>query len=144
KYDPENGQLAPAFHVIADHIRSLSFAIADGVQPSNTAQGYVLRKILRRAVRYGRMLGVQRPFLADILPRLVQSMGDDFPELKASQLRIAEILTLEEESFIRTLVRGGELLNSIIGTSKKASQKISGEDAFKLKDTYGFPLEEIL
>ncbi len=144
KYDPENGLLAPAFHVIADHIRSLSFAIADGVQPSNTAQGYVLRKILRRAVRYGRMLGVQRPFLADILPRLVQSMGDDFPELKASQLRIAEILTLEEESFIRTLVRGGELLNSVIGASKKASQKISGEDAFKLKDTYGFPLEEIL
>jgi alanyl-tRNA synthetase len=143
KYD-QDGQLAPAFHVIADHIRSLSFAIADGVQPSNTAQGYVLRKILRRAVRYGRMLGVQRPFLADILPRLVQSMGDDFPELKASELRIAEILTLEEESFIRTLVRGGELLNTVIGAAKKSSKEISGQDAFKLKDTYGFPLEEIL
>ncbi len=144
KYDPENVELAPAFHVIADHIRSLSFAIADGVQPSNTDRGYVLRKILRRAVRYGRMIGLQRPFLADILPRLVETMGEDFPELKTSQTRIAEILALEEESFIRTLVRGGNILHSIIDASKKTSQKISGDDAFKLKDTYGFPLEEIL
>jgi len=144
KYDPENHALAPAFHVIADHIRSLSFAIADGVQPSNTDRGYVLRKILRRAVRYGRMIGLQRPFLADILPRLVDSMGSDFPELKTAQTRIAEILALEEESFIRTLVRGGNILNSIIDSSRKSSQKISGDDAFKLKDTYGFPLEEIL
>jgi alanyl-tRNA synthetase len=144
KYDPENGELAPAFHVIADHIRSLSFAIADGVQPSNTDRGYVLRKILRRAVRYGRMLGLQRPFLADILPRLIASMGEDFPELKTARERIAEILTLEEEAFIRTLVRGGNILNSIIDVSRKTSQKITGDDAFKLKDTYGFPLEEIL
>ena len=144
KYDPENTELAPAFHVIADHIRSLSFAIADGVQPSNTDRGYVLRKILRRAVRYGRIIGLQRPFLADILPRLVETMGDDFPELKTSQTRIAEIVTSEEEAFIRTLVRGGNILNSVIDASKKQSQKISGADAFKLKDTYGFPLEEIL
>lgn len=144
KYDSENQELAPAFHVIADHIRSLSFAIADGVQPSNTDRGYVLRKILRRAVRYGRMIGLQRPFLADILPRLIQSMGDDFPELKSAKDRIAEILTQEEESFIRTLIRGGNLLNSIVDQSKKSHQKISGDDAFKLKDTYGFPLEEIL
>lgn len=144
KYDPENGKTAPAFHVIADHIRSLSFAIADGVQPSNTDRGYVLRKILRRAVRYGRQIGLQRPFLADILPRLIESMGDDFPELKASNTRIAEIITLEEEAFIRTLLRGGNILNSVIDASRKLKQKISGEDAFKLKDTYGFPLEEIL
>lgn len=143
KYDPENTQSSPAFHVIADHIRSLSFAIADGVQPSNTDRGYVLRKILRRAVRYGRTLGLQRPFLADILPRLVESMGEDFPELKTARDRIAEILTLEEEAFIRTLVRGGNILNSVIDASKKTTQKISGDDAFKLKDTYGFPLEEI-
>ncbi len=144
KYDPENSQMAPAFHVIADHIRSLSFAIADGVQPSNTDRGYVLRKILRRAVRYGRMLGLQRPFLADVFPRLLSSMGEDFPELKASQSRIAEILTIEEESFLRTLHRGGLLLSQVIERSQAASKKISGEDAFKLKDTYGFPLEEIL
>ncbi len=142
RYDEKNLSSAPAFHVIADHIRSLSFAIADGVQPSNTDRGYVLRKILRRAVRYGRMLELNRPFLADVLPRLVSSMGDDFPELKASQTRIAEILTLEEEAFLRTLQRGGQLLGQVIEESR-SSKKISGDDAFKLKDTYGFPLEEI-
>jgi len=143
-YDPMNAALAPAFHVIADHIRSLSFAIADGVQPSNTDRGYVLRKILRRAVRYGRMLGLQKPFLADVFPRLVDAMGADFPELRTATGRITEILTLEEEAFIRTLTRGGQLLGQVIERSHKTAQKINGEDAFKLKDTYGFPLEEIL
>lgn len=144
KYDPKNEKLAPAFHVIADHIRALAFSIADGVQPSNTDRGYVLRKILRRAVRYGKMLDFQRPFLADILPRLSESMGEDFPEIKTSENYIAEILTLEEEAFIRTLQRGGNILNQVIDSSRKGSKKISGEDAFKLKDTYGFPLEEII
>lgn len=143
QYDPKDSHLAPAFHVIADHIRSLSFAIADGVQPSNTDRGYVLRKIVRRAVRYGRMLGLQGPFLALVLPRLVACMGDDFPELKASANRIAEILTSEEEAFIRTLQRGGNILQQVIANSQGTSRTISGEDAFKLKDTYGFPLEEI-
>ncbi len=131
------------FHVIADHIRSLSFAIADGVQPSNTDRGYVLRKILRRAVRYGRMLGLQKPFLAGVLPRLVALMGDDFPELRVAEGRIGEILTLEEEAFLRTLTRGGQLLGQVIERSQ-SGKKISGDDAFKLKDTYGFPLEEVL
>jgi len=144
RYDPENLTLAPAFHVIADHIRSLSFSMADGVQPSNTDRGYILRKLLRRAVRYGRMLGLQKPFLADVLPRLVSCMGEDYPELKSSQDRIATMITLEEEAFIRTLQRGGNILNQVIDLSRKTSQKISGEDAFKLKDTYGFPVEEIL
>ncbi|HSX11158.1 MAG TPA: alanine--tRNA ligase [Chlamydiales bacterium] len=143
-YDPTDAVLAPAFHVISDHIRSLSFAIADGVQPSNTDRGYVLRKILRRAVRYGRMLGLQKPFLAGVLPRLVATMGEDFPELKTARDRISEILTLEEEGFIRTLTRGGQLLGQVIERSHKTAKKISGEDAFKLKDTYGFPLEEVL
>ncbi len=142
-YDPQNQSTAPAFHVIADHIRSLSFAIADGVQPSNTDRGYVLRKILRRAVRYGRTLGLQQPFLSRVLPRLVETMGEDFPELKTAQSRIEEILTQEEESFLRTLLRGGQLLSQVIDRSRKA-KTISGEDAFKLKDTYGFPLEEIV
>ena len=136
------GEKAPPFHVIADHIRSLSFAVADGAQPSNTDRGYVLRKILRRAVRYGRLLGIQRPFLADLLPRLVDLMGEDFPELPAAQQRIAEVLTLEEESFSRTLQRGGNLMNQVIESSRK-KKMISGEDAFKLKDTYGFPVEEV-
>jgi alanyl-tRNA synthetase len=142
KYDEQNRLQAPAFYVIADHIRSLSFAIADGAQPSNTDRGYVLRKLLRRAVRYGRTLGLQRPFLANVLPRLVSVMGEDFPELTQSQSRIAEILTLEEESFWRTLQRGGELLGQVIERSRM-DKKIAGDDAFKLKDTYGFPVEEI-
>ncbi len=145
KYNPADQQLAPAFHVIADHIRSLSFAMADGAQPSNVERGYILRKLLRRAVRYGRMLGMQDPFLAKVLPRLIETMGPDYPELVASQARIAEVITLEEEAFIRTLKRGGNILNSIIDQAHKNPQKqITGADAFKLKDTYGFPIEEIV
>lgn len=144
-YDAKDLITAPAFHVIADHIRSLSFAIADGAQPSNIERGYVLRKILRRAVRYGKNLGMQEPFLAKVLPRLVDIMGADYPELVSSQNRIAEILTLEEEAFFRTLKRGGSILNQVVEKAQKSPLKqITGEEAFKLKDTYGFPLEEIL
>lgn len=143
-YRQEDQKQGSAFRVIADHLRCLAFAIADGVQPSNVDRGYVLRKVLRRAVRYGRQLGLEEPFLAKLLPELVKLMGQDYPELKAAQARIAEILTIEEESFIRTLKRGGNLLNSIIDKALTGGKKISGDDAFKLKDTYGFPLEEIL
>ncbi len=144
-YIPQDMQSAPAFHVIADHLRSLSFAIADGAQPSNVERGYVLRKLLRRAVRYGKILGLNDPFLAQILPALVEAMGEDYHELVTAEHRIAEILTLEEEQFNRTLKRGGNILNGVIEKSlKNPLKEISGEDAFKLKDTYGFPLEEIL
>ena len=139
-----NDEKAPAFRVIADHLRCLSFAIADGVQPSNVDRGYVLRKILRRAVRYGRMLGLDEPFLAKILPRLVELMGPDYKELEKSQQRIAEILTNEEEAFLRTMHRGGNMLNQIIEHAQRHGKTISGDEAFKLKDTYGFPIEEIL
>lgn len=144
-YDASHPTLAPAFHVIADHIRSLAFAIADGAQPSNVERGYVLRKLLRRAVRYGRMLGMEEPFLAQVLPRLIEMMGPDYHELVTGKERIAEILTLEEESFLRTLKRGGNILSSVIEKAQKNPYKqISGEEAFKLKDTYGLPLEEVL
>ncbi|MGE5195702.1 MAG: alanine--tRNA ligase, partial [Anaerolineae bacterium] len=136
---------AAAFHVIADHIRSLSFAIADGAQPSNIERGYVLRKLIRRAVRYGRSLKMNDPFLAHLLPRLVYLMGGSYPELIASKERIAEILTIEEEGFIRTLKRGGNILSSVIEKAlTNPLKQIEGEEAFKLKDTYGFPIEEIL
>jgi alanyl-tRNA synthetase len=142
-YQPNGEGINAAFRVIADHLRCLSFAIADGVQPSNVDRGYVLRKVLRRAVRYGRMLGMDEPFLAKVFPSLLSSMGADYPELRASQHRIAEIITVEEEAFIRTLHRGGNILNTIIEKAKAHNRVISGDDAFKLKDTYGFPLEEI-
>lgn len=140
----ENNDKAPAFKVIADHLRCLAFAISDGVQPSNVDRGYVLRKVLRRAVRYGRTLGMEEPFLGKVLPKLVELMGDDYPELVKNEERIIEILTVEEEAFNRTLKRGGNILNQIIDEAQKEKRKISGEEAFKLKDTYGFPLEEIL
>ncbi|MCH9614829.1 MAG: Alanine--tRNA ligase [Chlamydiia bacterium] len=131
----------PAFHVIADHMRTLAFAIADGATPSNVDRGYVLRKLLRRAVRYGKLLGLNNPFLAKLLPRLISEMGETYHELSDSKARIEELVTLEEESFFRTLKRGGNLLNQVI---ENTSHEITGDDAFKLKDTYGFPLEEIL
>lgn len=140
KYDLER-ESAPAFHVIADHIRSLSFAIADGAQPSNMERGYILRKILRRAARHGKMIGLNKPFLAKIASRLVKEMGEDFPELKSSEALIGEVLTIEEESFLKTLQRGDNLLSRIL---KRSKTKILGDDAFLLKDTYGFPIEEIL
>lgn len=143
-YDPGDLHTSAAFRVIADHLRSLSFAIADGAQPSNVERGYVLRKVLRRAVRYGRSLGLERPFLAQVLPRLVDHMGEHYPELKKGEKRIAEILTGEEEAFIRTLNRGGSLLNQIIERGRDQGNCMSGQDAFKMKDTYGFPIEEIL
>ena len=129
----------PPFHVIADHLRMLSFTIADGAVPSNLDRGYVMRKVLRRAVRYGKRLGFDAPFLAKLFPTLLASMSD-YSELATSQSKICEVLTLEEEQFFRTLKRGGNILTNILETSKH----ISGEDAFKLKDTYGFPIEEIL
>jgi alanyl-tRNA synthetase len=143
KYHGSDTGSDPAFKVVADHLRCLAFAIADGVQPSNVDRGYVLRKVLRRAVRYGRMLGFEEPFLAKLLPRLLAAMGDDYPELRAAENRLAEVLTQEEEAFIRTLRRGGNLLNVIIDKAEKQQRVITGDDAFKLKDTYGFPLEEI-
>ncbi len=141
-YNPQDEARAAAFRVIADHLRCLAFAISDGAQPSNVERGYVLRKVLRRAVRYGKMLGLEKPFLAKLMPKLVSVMGSDYKELVIAKDKISEILTLEEEAFFRTLRRGGNILNQIIESSKK-SHEISGDDAFKLKDTYGLPIEEV-
>lgn len=141
-YDPDTA-IAPAFRVIADHLRSLSFAIADGAQPSNTDRGYVLRKILRRAVRYGKQLGFDEPFMARLLPDLMNVMADPYIELRQCESRIGEILTQEEEAFFRTLRRGGNMLSRVVDEAKRGSHQITGDDAFLLKDTYGLPLEEI-
>ena len=141
KYDPDNRKQASCFNVIADHLRSLAFAISDGIQPSNIERGYVIRKILRRAVRYGKLLGFNSPFLAKIFPALESLMGHHYVGLIKNRDLIIKTVTKEEEAFFKTLQKGGDLLNKII---KKSDSNISGDDAFRLKDTYGLPIDEIL
>ncbi|HEX3045192.1 MAG TPA: alanine--tRNA ligase [Bacillota bacterium] len=128
--------------VIADHIRTLTFAIADGVLPSNEGRGYVLRRILRRAARFGRTMGMTEPFLYRIVPVLVNAMGDAYPEIIQRQAHCELVLKAEEEGFNRTLDKGIELFENIVGELAISKQKtISGVDAFRLYDTYGFPLD---
>ena len=130
-----------AFRVIADHIRTLSFSIADGILPGNTDRNYVLRRILRRAVRYGRNLGLGQDgtnFLPQLVPVLVDEMAPAFPELKQHQARISETLDTEESSFNRTLDRGIKLFNA---AAEKVSGAIDPQTAFELYDTYGFPTD---
>ena len=130
----------PSYKVIADHIRSISFLIADGVVPSNEGQGYVLRRILRRAIRHGNMLGIKQPFLFKLSNSLVETMKDAYPELEKARETISAITLNEEEKFLDTLERGLSILN-------KSTQNIpsggvlNGDIAFKLYDTYGFPLD---
>ena len=128
-----------AFRVIADHIRTLSFAIADGIQPGNTDRHYVLRRILRRAVRYGRTLGFKEPFFFKLVDVLVRNFGSVFPELRIQEDRIKYVLKSEEESFNRTLDRGLEIFEEVVATLK--DKMFPAGEAFKLYDTYGFPLD---
>ncbi len=131
-----------AFRVIADHIRMLTFAIADGVTPGNEGRGYVLRRLLRRAARFGRQqLGTDRPFIYKLVPTLVDHMGHVFGELKTNPQRVMDLVKDEEASFGRTLDRGIQLFEQAARSARKAGNVISGEDAFKLKDTYGFPFD---
>ncbi|MGA9778046.1 MAG: alanine--tRNA ligase, partial [Verrucomicrobiia bacterium] len=149
-----------AFRVIADHIRTLGFAIADGVQPSNEGRGYVLRRILRRAVRYSRSLGFKGPFFYKLVTVLADTMGDVFPEIRARKKHVQEVIRVEEEMFNKTLDRGIDLFaeearrvstnlvefpvpkgGPIVEITDFGSKVISGEFAFKLYDTYGFPLD---
>jgi len=131
-----------SFRVIADHIRSLVFALSDGAIPSNEGRGYVLRKMLRRAVRHGRKLGLEQPFLTEALDVVTEQMSDFYPELEKSRHHNAAVLQAEEEQFNRTLDFGNVILSEIIETTKKAGKKIiDGSDAFKLYDTYGFPID---
>lgn len=133
----ESLQEAIAFRVIADHVRTLSFSIADGILPGNNGRNYVLRRILRRAVRYGRRLGFTGPFLDGLVDTLVTSFGKVFPELEVRCATIKEVLLREESSFNETLDRGLELFESEV----EAKDEISGDFAFKLYDTFGFPID---
>jgi alanyl-tRNA synthetase len=134
--DTEQEKNDVAFRVIADHIRTLTFAIGDGIQPGNTDRNYVLRRILRRAVRYGRSLGFRAPFFHKLVDVLARTMGDVFPEIRAKQKHIEDVLKLEEETFNKTLDRGIELFNEAA-----AKGNITGAFAFKLYDEQGFPLD---
>lgn len=137
--DP-NGPLKASHNVIADHLRSTSFLIADGVLPSNEGRGYVLRRIMRRAMRHAYMLGVKEPMMYKLLPALQKEMGEAYPELYSAETLITETIRSEEERFLKTLDKGLRLLDDEAG-HLKAGDTFNGETAFKLYDTYGFPLD---
>ena len=137
--DP-NGPLKASHNVIADHLRSICFLIADGVLPSNEGRGYVLRRIMRRAMRHAYMLGVKDPMIYKLLPTLQKEMGEAYPELYTRENLISETIKIEEERFGRTLDKGLKLLDEEISHLGRGD-KLSGETAFKLYDTYGFPLD---
>lgn len=140
KYEKEEDKIS--MRVIADHIRALTFAIADGAVPGNDGRGYVLRRILRRAARYGRKISLKDPFLYRLVDVLVETMGDVFPEIADKKDYVKKVIKAEEESFNATLDRGIELFDEIINKLNNNKIKIiPGEDIFKLYDTYGFPVD---
>jgi len=134
------GEAKFSHRVIADHLRATSFLIADGVLPSNEGRGYVLRRIMRRAMRHAHLIGSKDPLMHRLVPTLVAEMGGAYPELKRAEPLVTETLKLEEIRFRETLVRGLKLLDEATGNLSKGD-KLAGETAFKLYDTYGFPLD---
>ncbi len=131
-----------AFKVIADHTRTVAFAIGDGALPSNEGRGYVLRRLLRRAVRYGKNLGIDRPFMYTLVPVIGEIMNDFYPEVEAKQDFIMRVIKNEEERFHETLQDGLSILSAVISSQQEAGLNIiPGNDAFRLYDTYGFPVE---
>lgn len=128
-----------SLRVITDHIRSTTFMISDGVMPSNEGRGYVLRRLLRRAARHGKLIGINHPFLSEVCDTVIKENENAYPILKEKQAFIKKIIDVEEKSFSKTIDQGIQILNSIIESSN--SKIISGDDAFKLNDTYGFPID---
>jgi alanyl-tRNA synthetase len=131
-----------SLRVIADHGRAVTFLVADGVLPSNEGRGYVLRRLLRRAARHGKLLGLERPFLHDVVGAVVDGMGRAYPEIREQRARIAEVVLAEEERFMATLDRGLALLEGAVTTARReGTRTLPGEVAFRLYDTYGFPID---
>ncbi len=128
-----------SLRVITDHIRSTTFMVGDGVLPSNSGRGYVLRRLLRRAARHGRLIGIDRPFLAEVCDTVIAENASAYPNLVEKQDYIKKVIAMEEESFYKTIDSGLVLLNEMMENAKDGI--ISGEDAFKLQDTYGFPID---
>ncbi len=137
---PAKGAQTPSHRIIADHLRATSFLIADGVLPSNEGRGYVLRRIMRRAMRHAHLLGAKDPLMHRLVPALVRQMGNTFPELSRGQAMITETLRLEEIKFRKTLAAGNKLLDDASNTLRKGDV-FAGDIAFKLYDTFGFPLD---
>ena len=129
---------SPSLKVIADHIRACSFTVVDGVIPGNAGRGYVLRRIARRAIRHGYKLGARTPFFHKLVAALAAEMGDAYPELRQAQARVTEVLQQEEERFFKTIANGMEILETALATGTK---EIDGATAFKLHDTFGFPVD---
>ena len=134
--DPEKDV---SLRVITDHIRSTTFMIGDGVLPSNVGRGYVLRRLLRRAARHGRLIGIDRPFLAEVCETVIHENENAYPNLKEKKDYIIKVISMEEESFSKTIDSGLKMLSDMIADSD--SKVLSGADAFKLQDTYGFPID---
>ncbi|MDT3668732.1 MAG: alanine--tRNA ligase [Aromatoleum sp.] len=133
---------SPSLKVIADHIRACAFLIADGVIPGNEGRGYVLRRIIRRAIRHGYKLGARAAFFHRLVPDLVAEMGDAYPELKSGQSRVMDVLRQEEERFFSTIENGMAILETELAAMNDAGTNVfNGDTAFKLHDTYGFPLD---
>ncbi|QWE24371.1 alanine--tRNA ligase [Polynucleobacter sp. AP-Elch-400A-B2] len=129
---------SPSLKVIADHIRACSFIVVDGVIPGNTGRGYVLRRITRRAIRHGYKLGARKPFFYQLVPALVKEMGQAYPELQAAKDKVSEVIKQEEERFFQTIANGMEILETALAGGTKT---LDGETAFRLHDTFGFPLD---
>ena len=128
-----------SLRVITDHIRSTTFMVGDGVLPSNSGRGYVLRRLLRRAARHGRLIGIDRPFLAEVCETVIKENANAYPNLVEKQDYIKKVIAMEEESFCKTIDSGLGLLNDMMANAKDGV--LSGEDAFKLQDTFGFPID---
>ena len=142
-YEGEGTESADvSIRIVTDHLRSMVFMIADGINPSNEGRGYVLRRLIRRAARHGKLLGISEPFLSEMSDRVVKVSGEAYPELIEKQELIKRIIHIEEEKFNQTLDQGIQIITDYMEDMEKAGEKtLSGDKAFKLYDTYGFPLE---
>jgi alanyl-tRNA synthetase len=130
-----------ASNAIADHVRAMTFCLAEGLTPSNIGRGYVVRRIARRALRFASLQGVDRPFMAEVYPAVAETLGDIYPEIRKNPKFIREALTQEEETFLRTLTRGQRILDEVLDGARNGSKTVAAEDIFRLWDTYGFPAD---
>ena len=141
----EDEKVDVALRVITDHIRSTTFMIGDGVMPSNAGRGYVLRRLLRRAARYGRLIGIEKPFLYEVVETVIHENASAYPELEEKKAYIRKIVEEEEKTFAKTIDKGFDMLSGILTQLKsEGKDMVSGEDAFKLSDTYGITIRQAL